>query len=316
LRHLFIIFAFASPFNLLAQQDPQFSQYMMNPFIWNPSYAALKDEYVISAHHRSQWVGYSPSHFADKISTPSTQLFTFTAPLKKINSGTGFGVTNDNLGPISNLNASFSYAYRISLGIGKLAGGLSVGVHSVSINTELWRPENVNDPQLARSGIENKFNPNAKLGFGYTSNRLFVGFSINNLIRPAFSFKSDQFTNILERHYYVQASYQILLSERVTLQPSAILKSLARVRSAEFGTLFFLDNIWTGLAYRTSDAVTLLLGMNIFPDKSLRVGYSLDFSVINYSAKSLTSHEIFLSYNLGAFMDNRKPIIRTPRFRF
>jgi type IX secretion system PorP/SprF family membrane protein len=316
LRQLFIILAFIFPYSLLAQQDPQFSQYMMNPFIWNPSFSALKDDYTLSAHHRSQWVGYSPSNSADKISPPSTQLFTFTAPLKKMNSGAGFGLMNDNLGPVRNLNATFSYAYGIRLGTGKLVGGLGIGVQSMYINTDLWRPENTNDPLLAPSGIENKINPNAKLGFGYATERLFVGFSVNNVITPTFTFKSDRLKNRLERHYYLQASYQILLSERVTLQPSAIFKVVENVRSAEFSSLIFLDNLWTGLAYRTSDALTMLVGTCIFPDKSLKVGYNLDLSVINKSAKSLTSHEIFLSYNLASFLDNRKPIIRTPRFRY
>jgi hypothetical protein len=87
------------------------------------------------------------------------------------------------------------------------------------------------------------------------------------------------------------------------------------IASFEVSNLVYVNNFWLGLAYRSSDAATFLAGISMLSDKSLKVGYNLDLNVINISAKALTSHEIFLSYNLASFLDNKKPIIRSPRFR-
>jgi type IX secretion system PorP/SprF family membrane protein len=314
LRILFFLVSTIS----LAQQDPQFSQYMMNPLMWNPSYSALNNDYMLSLHHRTQWIGYTPSNNSDNIQAPSSQLFTFSTPLRKIRSGLGLGVLNDRIGPINSTNAFLSYSYGIKLGEGKLAAGVGFGIHSSQINTSLWRPENPNDNTLnaGNSGSINQIKPNFRLGLGYTRDNFFLGLSVNNITTPTFTYSTDVISSQLERHYYFQGSYKIFLSESVSLQPSAIGKMTKSITSFEVSNLVFVKNFWLGLAYRTSDAATFLAGINLLPDKSLKVGYNLDLNVINISAKALTSHEIFLSYNLSSFLDNKKPIVRSPRFRY
>lgn len=301
----------------LAQQDPQFSQYMMNPLMWNPSYSALDNDYILSLHHRTQWLGYTPSNNSDNIQAPSTQLFTFSAPLRKINSGFGVGVLNDRIGPINSTNAFLSYAYGLKLGEGKLAAGVGFGIYSSQINTNLWRPENPDDATLSSSGGSiNQIKPNFRFGLGYTRQNLFLGFSVNNITSPTFTYKTNAISSQIEKHYYLQASYKIFLSENVSLQPSAIGKMTKSITSFEVSNLVYVNNFWLGLAYRSSDAVTFLAGISLLSDKSLKVGYNLDLNVINISAKALTSHEIFLSYNLASILDNKKPIVRSPRFRY
>ena len=284
----------------------------MNPLMWNPSYSALNSDFILSLHHRTQWAGYN----SDNIQPPSTQLFTFSAPLRRIKSGFGIGVLNDRIGPITSTNAFVSYSYGIKLGVGKLAAGIGSGIHSAQINTNLWRPENQNDVTLSSSGNINQIKPNFRFGLGYTRESFFFGLSVNNLTNPTFNYNSDAITSQLERHYYLQAIYKIFLSETVSLQPSIILKNTKSISSFELSNLVYVNDFWLGLAYRSSDAVTFLAGISLLSDKSLKLGYNLDLNVINISAKTLTSHEIFLSYNLASFLDNKKPIVRSPRFRY
>jgi type IX secretion system PorP/SprF family membrane protein len=314
LRILFFLFSTIS----LAQQDPQFSQYMMNPFMWNPSYSALNNDYILSLHHRTQWVGYTPTNSSDNIQAPTSQLFTFSAPLRKIKSGIGIGVLNDKIGPINSTNSFLSYAYGIKLGEGKLAAGFGFGIHSSQINTSLWRPENADDVTLSsnNSNSLNQIKPNFRFGLGYTRDNFFLGLAINNIASTTFTYQTDVISSQLEKHYYLQSSYKIFLTESVSLQPSAIGKMTKSITSFEVSNLVNLKNFWLGLGYRTSDAATFLAGINLFPDKSLKIGYNLDLNVINISAKAFTSHEIFLSYNLASILDNKKPIVRSPRFRY
>jgi len=57
------------------------------------------------------------------------------------------------------------------------------------------------------------------------------------------------------------------------------------------------------------------MGVNVLKDKSLKIGYSLDYIIQAQKAKQATSHEILMSYNMPAVTGGGKKIIRTPRFR-
>ena len=302
------------PVAIMAQQDPQFSQYMNNPQMWNPAYSALKPLYMLNFHHRTQWLGYS-STSSPNIAPPSTQLLTFSAPIQKLNSGLGLGITNDQIGPLKNLSFYLSYAYYLQVGEGKIAGGIGFGAQSITINTDLWRPEDGSDPTLLGKGSIGQWSPNFRIGLAYFLNDLYIGVASTNVASPTYTFGSN-FSSKLERHYYIQAAYRIALSERLGIQPSFLFKKVSASNSLELSNLFFMGNVWAGLSYRTSDALVLIAGIDLLPDKSLKVGYNFDLTVINKSAKAISSHEIFLSYNISSFLDNRKPIVRTPRFRF
>jgi type IX secretion system PorP/SprF family membrane protein len=45
-----------------AQQDPQFSQYMFNTIYYNPAFSGVEGLTKITALHRSQWLGYTPTY--------------------------------------------------------------------------------------------------------------------------------------------------------------------------------------------------------------------------------------------------------------
>ena len=313
------VFLVMVPLSLMAQQDPQFGQYMMNPYIWNPAYPVLKDQMAVSFHHRTQWQGYKTSYGSDQISAPSTQLFTAAIPVPKFKSGTGLQVMNDNIGPLRNFNVGITYAYRIDVGAtGKIGVGIGIGASSLYINSDLWRAENPNDPTLAATNYNsvNQLKPNFKLGVAYSNDKLYLGISVNNVATPTYSFSTSTIESKLVRHYYLQSSYLISLSDRVDMQPSILVKSISGVQSYEMSDVFFFHKVWVGLSYRTADALIGLVGLNLLADNSLKLGYNIDLSVINTSAKALTSHEIYISYNFGSFLDNRKPIVRSPRFRF
>jgi type IX secretion system PorP/SprF family membrane protein len=49
------------------QQDPMYSQYMMNPYLINPAYAGSKGYTAYSLAARQQWLGF------DNAKAPSTQ---------------------------------------------------------------------------------------------------------------------------------------------------------------------------------------------------------------------------------------------------
>jgi hypothetical protein len=81
------------------------------------------------------------------------------------------------------------------------------------------------------------------------------------------------------------------------------------------GIAYLKDTMWGGLSFRESEAAILLLGYSFLKDKSLRLGYSIDYVVKDQSAKQPTSHEFMLSYDLPVNAGSGKKIVRTPRYR-
>ena len=94
LKKIVIIAFFMFPvMRLLAQQDPQFTQYMFNTLYYNPGFAGVDGVTKLTAMHRSQWLGYQPTYGGG--GAPTTQIVSMTTPLFKINSGFGAYVVND-----------------------------------------------------------------------------------------------------------------------------------------------------------------------------------------------------------------------------
>ena len=74
--------------------------------------------------------------------------------------------------------------------------------------------------------------------------------------------------------------------------------------------------MWGGLAFRQSEAASLLLGILVFlKDKSLKLGYAIDFIIKDQAAKENFSLEFMLSYDLPVNPGSGKKVVRTPRYR-
>ncbi|MEZ4738824.1 MAG: type IX secretion system membrane protein PorP/SprF [Flavobacteriales bacterium] len=68
-----VVLALSVSTAMLAQQDPQFTQYMFNMLSLNPAYAGSADRVELKALSRHQWVGFEGA--------PTTQTLTVHSPL-------------------------------------------------------------------------------------------------------------------------------------------------------------------------------------------------------------------------------------------
>src|SRR5204863_6965678 len=130
-----------------AQQDPQFTQYMFNSFYYNPAFAGSEGVTKITGMHRSQWLGYSPT-YGDG-GAPTTELISVHTPLPRLKSGVGGYVVQDKLGPITNYEITGSYAYYWTIKDAKLSLGVRAGMYSQTVNFDMYRATDQNDPLLA-----------------------------------------------------------------------------------------------------------------------------------------------------------------------
>jgi len=295
------------------QQDPQLTQYMFNNFYYNPAFAGTDGVMKMTLLHRSQWLGYAPTF--DDGGAPTTQLVSFQMPLSILKGGVGGYFVNDNLGPVTNLEMQASYAYYIPVRGGRVSVGIRGGMVSQKVDFEKFRAIDPNDPLLQRNGTETQFRPDFAFGAMLRKENFYVGAGMNHLSQPSYDFGLNQ-DNQLKRHLYVTGAYYYEMNFDVRFQFVGFVKSDLVKTSFDLGVLAYLRNtMWGGLSFRQSDALSLLLGYSFLEDKSLSVGYSLDYIINDQEAKQATSHEFMVSYQLPV-STSRKKVVRTPRFRY
>jgi type IX secretion system PorP/SprF family membrane protein len=297
-----------------AQQDPQFSQYMFNTIFVTPAYAGVEGVTQLTAVHRSQWAGYESS-FNDG-GAPTTQLISFTAPIYKLKSGFGTYIVNDQLGPLNNLEAQAMYAYHLSVKDAKLSFGIKVGIYSQTINYDIYRAIDDQDPLLVnKKGKESQIKPDLGFGVFYRAEKYYLGAGVNHLTRAEFDFHENTSRNALENHLNFTGGYFYEVNFDLTLNPTILVKTDFKEYSFDLGVIATLkDKMWAGLSFRQSEAANVLLGYSFLKDKALRFGYAIDIVIQDQEAKENFSHELMLSYQLPVYATGKK-VVRTPRYR-
>ncbi|PRY89228.1 PorP/SprF family type IX secretion system membrane protein [Mongoliibacter ruber] len=300
----------------LGQQDPQFTQYMYNGLFYNPAFSGKDAGYRFTALHRTQWMNYQGSGGQ----APVTQLITATGLLEDYKIGYGLTFINDNIGVTNNQEINLSLAYHRNMRRGVLSVGASGGVFSSTLKYDELRTVNP-DPNLPGEGSDTQINFNFGLGAIYDRGNYYVGLSSRHLNQPGFDFGVDApgFENQLRNHSYLLFGYRIKTFAMWEFEPSFLLKSVSFNNFSYDLSVIATHNqkISGGLAYRGEESVSLLLGYSILRDNSLRLGYAFDLVVGGLEAKSPTSHEFMLTYNLVPLSREFERVIqRTPRFRF
>ncbi len=309
----FLIFLAGIFFGAQGQQDPQFTHYMFNTLYYNPAYAGVEGTTKFTAIHRTQWLGYQPTYGGG--GAPTTQIVSMSAPINKINSGFGGYVVNDRLGPQNNLEAQASYAYHLALKGSKLSFGVKTGIYSQTIDFDKYRAIDPNDPLLKSTGKESQVRPDLAMGVFLQREKYYAGVSFNHLIKSEFDFGMSQ-RNALQTHMYVTGGYYYQVNFDLRFQFSTLIKSDFTKTTFDLGGLaYYKDTMWGGLAFRQSEAVIMMLGYSILKDKSLKLGYGLDYVIKDQQAKQPTSHEFLLMYELPVNPAIGKKVVRTPRYR-
>ncbi len=298
------------------QQDPQFTQFLFNRMYLNPAYTGINPDWMeATAIYRTQWLGYEPTF--DDGGAPTTQLVSFQMPLTKYNLGVGAYIMNDQLGPLRNFEANLSIAYHIQINsFSTLSFGIRGGIYNQSLDFSVLRFVDQDDP-LNIGGQQNQSTSDYGFGIYYNSPTYFGGVSFNHLQESEFTFGQDSSFTSLAMHTNVVVGRVIDVSPSVELTVSALMKSDLNSYSFEGTTQgTFNDKILVGVSLRELEAFAVTSGIYFMEDNRLRLSYSFDYTLEARNAKEATSHELVLTYRMPSIKFPRKPIIRTPRFRF
>ena len=286
-----------------AQYDQMFTQYMYNEMQINPAYAGSHDALSLSGIYRNQWVGIEGS--------PKTETFSAHMPAFNKKMGLGLGMLHENIGVTNRTYVNLNYAYKIPVSKGILSMGFQTGLVMFTEKLTEVTTTSPGDVEFAANTPVLKA-PNFGTGLYYYASRFYLGFSIPRMIENKFnlgkSSAENQF-NPKNFHYYLTTGYVFDIAEDIKLKPSVLAKVVqgAPLEADLSVNVLMKEKIWAGLAWRTSDAVSAMVGLQINPQ--CKIAYSYDYTLTALQDYNSGSHEIILNY-IFSYSNNK---IITPR---
>ena len=283
MRRIFTLIAMFCTTIAMAQQDPQFSQYMFTKLSFNPAVAGSKDAICLGALYRNQWVDFEGA--------PKTGVFNVDAPIGQT-FAIGATVLFDEIGFDRTIDAKLALAARPRIGAGRLGIGVSLGFLQKSLDG-VWKYNDANDPLVPLGSESASVVPDIGAGLYYYTNKFYLGVSATHLTGDELEY--DNIVTTLSRHYYGTMGYTFELSPTWDLRPSVLVKSDEVETQIDVNaTAIYNNRFWGGVSYRLDDAIVGMIGFNITSD--LRFGYSYDFTTSDLNNHSNGTHEVTLGY--------------------
>ncbi len=299
--------------SLRAQQFPLYSQYMMNGFLLNPSYAGSDYYTTFGLTVREQWVNlpHAPRTYAASFQTrllndsyitrETTVRRKISRPTKGGRVGLGGYLFSDHNGIMHRTGLQMGYAYHLPLlGDRQLSFGLSLSAYQyfTDINGALM-PQGVHD-ELLNNYQQVVYIPDANFGVSFISRRIYGGFAMTNLFRGSLMIGNGENRRSELGHYFLTGGIRFFPANDWTLEPSVMIRSsdmLFRSVQADLtGRVYYKDDYWLGLSYRTGDAVILLAGLKA---DRFYLGYALDFTLSEIRSHTSGTHELTLTARFG-----------------
>jgi len=299
-----------------AQQFPMYSQYMMNGFLLNPSYAGSDYYTTFGLTVREQWLNlpHAPSTYAAAFQTRllnDSYITKSTAVRKKISRptkggrvGVGGYLFSDHNGIMHRTGLQMAYAYHLPVREEQqLSFGLSLSAYQyfVDINGAVM-PDDVQD-ELLNNYDQVVYIPDANFGVSYTTRNYYAGFAMTNLFRGSLIVGNGGNNSRSELgHYFLTSEMRFYPASDWIIEPSVMLKSsdmLFKSFQVDLtGRVYYREDYWLGLSYRTSDAVILMAGLKV---DRFYIGYAFDFTLSEIRSYTFGTHELTV---LARFGDN------------
>ena len=275
---------------VIAQQLPQYSNYMLNNYVFNPAVGGIDPYFIAVSTNRYQWVGITDA--------PRTYVLSVNGPVKSMKVGLGGMLYTDVVGPTRRTGASLSYSYHFNVSEKtKLSLGISGGITQFRVDGSKVQLRDQSDLVITNS-LLSVVKPDFGFGFHLYSakKKWYIGGSIPQMLQNKIGFVNtvDATENRLNRHYFLTAGYRFLLHEKFKIEPSTCIKYVNPVPvQYDLGLRFIYKNkIWLGGVYRTQDASSVLIGYT--SSRDLVFIYSYDIISSNIRHYSSGTHELMI----------------------
>jgi type IX secretion system PorP/SprF family membrane protein len=296
-----------------AQQQPLYSQYMLNTYLINPAVAGAEGLTAFHLTARNQWAGYGegPKTYAFSGQTRilktsfrnRSRLIKARVRKRRPSGRIGLGgfVYNDINGRIRRTGFQGTYAYHIYMRDVQLSFGGSISAYQFSVNVtqkDTYDPSII-DPLI---GKNQKISPDANVGVLISSEKYYAGLSATSLFQSSFQFGNGNPNDAYRilRQYYVIGGYRIEpYKSPFAVEPSILLTFTERMSNSLDLNIkgYYKQAYWVGVSYRTVGAMVMMFGARY---QKFTFGYAFDYNFSDVSTLSRAgSHEIMIGYKLG-----------------
>lgn len=279
--------------NLVAQEQRVYSQFFMNPYIYNPAYAGAEGHSALFVMHRTQYTGLNGG--------PTFSHATFHTPMAK---GVGLGgmVYNEVEGGIlktSGFKATASYLiahdrkhyFRFGMSLG--AGTTSLDASDPAIAADIF-----GDPAFANLSNKHLI---ADFGVSYHFDHFNIGVAIPNLVsREVISSESISPIKISPLdNMLIKVNYRGHISHDFAIEPHLLYRySNVTTSQYEAALIAHLKHIvWVGGSYREGAGINLLAGFKI--KEKMAIGYAFEMGNSDKASITGATHEIQIGYHLS-----------------
>jgi len=296
MKRLFLICLVLGSFhNLLAQQDPLYAQYLLNPMVINPAYAGLNNNFNGSVAYRKQWAGFDGS--------PTT--FNVNGHMSMFDNKVGAGVllVQDQLGITKNTEFQGAFSYKLQLEDKVLSFGMQGGFINFRNNTSNLTLDDPTDPVFIQNA--NVVKPNVGAGIILKSERFMVGLSVPRMLPSKISEGGTEF-QLYQQHFYLFGSYVLYLNERLRFKPSILLRGVkGSPLSTDLNFNIIVDGNYTGGIF-TRNFNTYGLLLQALVSQKFKLGYIFEVPTGSSVGTNYSTHEIFIGLVLPVLKSHER----------
>lgn len=280
---LFFVFRIAE-----AQNTVLYSNYYLNPSLYNPAWVGSSGHAEVFFNFRKQWVGFEGA--------PTTATLNLHVPLN-FKSSIGFSAFQDQAGILRTTSGLITFAHQVHFGSSinenhKLSFGLSAGI----TNSFLKDPDNPTDPAVLNNTTSFV---NGQFGLFYQLKNLNFSFAIPSLFKtyvasnesfgkPDIDAIKNTISSISYRFEFGKASFE----------PYFIYRTNEIENQFEGLGVFTINNlVWFGGSYRQNYGAAALGGIKL--ENKFKLGYAYEFSTGSTAGFNNGTHEIQLAIRVG-----------------
>lgn len=298
------------------QQQPVYSQYMVDKFIVNPAVAGANGITTINLLSRQQYVGLenAPMTFALNAQSRLLEDSYILRRLRLRKDGTkksrsgrvglAGSVFTDRNGIVNRTGFQGTYAYHLNFrNLWQLSGGLTVHGYQFRIDEDGIPLADQGDPLITNNRLT-FFVPDISTGIFATNGILYGGLALTDLLASKLKIGKDVFSDYETlRKYNLLAGAKLSLGSYWSIEPSILLQGTRTNYLYDLNArLYYTDHFWTGISYRSSRSLVLMLGGRI---DRIYLGYAFDMNTGPLSSYSSGSHEVVIGIRIGEYSTRR-----------
>lgn len=292
MRHFLIkLVLLLVPCYVSAQDQTNFTQFYLNPYLLNPSYAGTEGQSALFLVYRNQWAGIEG---APRISGLSYHT------LFNNNLSFGFNAFNDQRGILNTSSGALTFGYTLSLSKKNfIRFGMSAGMASNGL--DISQIENLNDPALFNI-LERNNTLIGNAGISFHLNTFHLGVSLPSIFEPVFvSIDPINITEVAPfESIIINASNRFYFAkDKHIFEPYLVYRYGGVLPSQiEAAAVMHLNHVvWFGGSYKQDFGVSALGGIKL--NKVFLLGYSYAIANTGINEISSPTHEIQLALLLG-----------------